>query len=88
MADWYAELMQAAFAQETRAVVDHLALIYSISLVEESEITLLEIDNTFCPILSEFRNENLLYISSPLRHLERYPDSIILQLGEVRRPKM
>ena len=88
MADWYAYLMQSAYAQEIKDLIDHLSSIYSMSLVEETEVTLLEIDNVFCAVLSDFRNEHLLFISSPVRHLERFPDSIILQLGSVRRPKM
>ena len=88
MADWYADLMQSAYAQEIKALIDHLSLIYSMSLVEETEVTLLEIDEVFCSILSDFRNEHLLFISSPVRHLERFPDAVILQLGRVRRPKM
>ena len=80
--------MQSAFAQEIKAVIGHLAFIYGASLIEESEVTLLEIDNVFCATLSDFRNEHLLFISSPIRHLERFPDAVILQLGSVRRPKM
>ena len=88
MAAWYADLMQSAYAQEIKALIEHLSSIYSLSLIEETEVTLLEIDNVFCAILSDFRSEHLLFISSPVRHLERFPDSVILQLGRVRRPKM
>ena len=78
MADWYADLMQSAYAQEIKALIDHLSSIYSLSLVEETEVTLLEIDDVFCAVLSDFRNEHLLFISSPVRHLERFPDARII----------
>ena len=80
--------MQSAYAQEIKALNDHLAFIYGASLIEESEATLFEIDNDFCGTLSDFRTEHLLIISSPIRHLERFPDDVVLQLGSVRRPKM
>ena len=88
MADWYGSLMQSDFAQEIKALIDHLAFIYGASLIEEFEVTLVEVDNVFCATLSDFKNEHLLFISSPIRHLERFPDAVILQLGSVRRPKM